>query len=262
MTEKVVVNSYFRPHPDFLVWLEENKDWTFPVNCNSAYSYEGLHDLADIDKEMQDKNPLLNEVATLIAVERHLEVLPDNPRAIGICNYRRTFDRNAVEATRDGSVVVGCGIPLGYYGNQVTIEQQYGLMHYQSDWQAFGRAVKSMKWNKFDEENFNRWKSLTFLPAPCNSFIAPRELFNMYVEDLERFLKSIKREVKETEVKRRDQYQRRAYAFLCERFLSFWAFNGLVSGWFNLKTRPLHEHLDWKEAGTEQIDNNGITRSK
>ena len=97
----------------------------------------------------------------------------------------------------------------------------------------------------YEEQTWNRWANCYYLFAPCNMFVLKREVFNMYCNDL--FKVALKLPYK-IDLTGRDDYQKRACGFLCERFTSYWMFKQCFIGNMRFIGTQAEEHLDWKPS--------------
>ena len=213
--------------------------------------------LSDLDAEMQRLNPTLNEIATILAIYHK------KPQAevqyVGLQNYRRVFDGKEIdELLQDHpDAIFARPIPLGYYGNPVTVARQYPLMHVDSDFGLFLSNLSQKSW--VDLDILNKWLKLGFLPAPCNSFVMVREHYNQFCERLEKVIMQTLKDIGLKNIANRDAYQRRAGAFLSERFTSFYCYQMLSQG-----ERVKFASLEFKENFAEkkaEVDANGTIRS-
>lgn len=251
------VNCYWKPTPEFYDWVEQNKEWVVPINANPECRYSGMENLADIDKDMQELNFTLNEISTLLAIYHRKP--PAEVQYVSLSNYRRVFDGKEIdELLQDHpDAIFGYPIQLGYYGNPVTVARQYPLMHVDSDFAAFLAHLSCQSW--VDLDCLQKWLHLNCLVAPCNSFVMVREVYNQFCERLEKVIVKTVDDIGLKNIAKRDAYQRRAGAFLSERFTSFYCFQMLSQG-----QRVKFASLEFKENFAEkkaEVDANGTIRS-
>lgn len=253
---KVITNVFWRPTPEWRTWASANSEWVLPINAHPENDY-GMTRLSDIDTEMQRLNPTLNEIATLLAIYHK------KPQAevqyVGLQNYRRVFDGKEIdELLQDHpDAIFGYPIQLGYYGNPVTVARQYPLMHVDSDFATFLANLSCQSW--VDLDCLQKWLHLNCLVAPCNSFVMVREVYNQFCERLEKVIVKTVDDIGLKNIAKRDAYQRRAGAFLSERFTSFYCFQMLSQG-----QRVKFASLEFKENFAEkkaEVDANGTIRS-
>ena len=253
---KVITNVFWRPTPEWRTWASANSEWVLPINAHPENDY-GMTRLSDLDAEMQRLNPTLNEIATILAIYHK------KPRAevqyVGLQNYRRVFDGKEIdELLQDHpDAIFARPIPLGYYGNPVTVARQYPLMHVDSDFATFLANLSCQSWVNLD--CLQQWLHLNCLVAPCNSFVMVREHYNQFCERLEKVIVKTVEDIGLKNIGKRDAYQRRAGAFLSERFTSFYCFQMLSQG-----QRVKFASLEFKENFAEkkaEVDANGTIRS-
>lgn len=253
---KVITNVFWRPTPEWRTWASANSEWILPINAHPENDY-GMTRLSDIDGEMQRLNPTLNEIATILAIYHK------KPQAevqyVGLQNYRRVFDGKEIdELLQDHpDAIFARPIPLGYYGNPVTVARQYPLMHVDSDFATFLANLSCQDWVNLD--CLQQWLHLNCLVAPCNSFVMVREHYNQFCERLEKVIVQTLDDIGLKNIRKRDAYQRRAGAFLSERFTSFYCFQMLSQG-----QRVKFASLEFKENFAEkkaEVDANGTIRS-
>lgn len=73
----------------------------------------------------------------------------------------------------------------------------------------------------YEEQTWNTWANSYCMFAPCNMFVLKREVFNMFCNDLFRVALKLPYKI---DIAGRDDYQKRACSFLCERFTSYWMY--------------------------------------
>ena len=254
---KVITNCFWKPTPKFQAWASANSDWVLPINAHPDNDYV-MPKLADFDQTLQPLNWTLNEIATLLAVYHK------KPQAeiqyIGIQNYRRVFNQQEIDKSLQDhpDAIFARPIPLGYKGQLIRLADQYPVMHVDGDWGLFLYNMSRQPW--VDLDLLQRWLNLYCLPAPCNSFIMVREVFNQFCERLEQVIVPTLKEIGLEDIAKRDAYQRRAGAFLSERFTSFYAFQMLNKG-EHVKFADLELKENFAEKQVE-MDSNGVIRSK
>lgn len=253
---KVITNVFWRPTPEWRTWASANSEWILPINAHPDNDY-GMTRLSDIDPEMQRLNPTLNEIATLLAI--YHKKPPAEVQYVGLQNYRRVFDGKEIdELLQDHpDAIFARPIPLGYYGNPVTVARQYPLMHVDYDFATFLGNLSCQSWVNLD--CLQQWLHLNVLVAPCNSFVMVREHYNQFCERLEKVIMQTLKDIGLKNIANRDAYQRRAGAFLSERFTSFYCYQMLSQG-----ERVKFASLEFKENFAEkkaEVDANGTIRS-
>lgn len=97
--------------------------------------------------------------------------------------------------------------------------------------------------NQYDENSWNEWKGNTFLFAPCNTWVMTKELMNEYCADLFDVVFDL---ISRIDVSDRDDYQKRACAFLCERYTSYWMWK--KTKYMKIFEDRMIEYPSWKPA--------------
>lgn len=83
--------------------------------------------------------------------------------------------------------------------------------------------------------------------APCNMFVMKRELFEEWCG----FIFPVLFELEEAiDLSGRDNYQRRAICFLCERVFGFWCWQR--SKYMKTKAAKITEYAEFKPAGVNE----------
>lgn len=99
----------------------------------------------------------------------------------GLCHYRRLFYDKTIEMLDSSGydIVVMEQMPLGVYGVPVNVKTQYQLYHYAEDLEVLHTVLYAH--GLLDEDAWARWCQLPLLFAPCNIFIAKRDVFKEHV---------------------------------------------------------------------------------
>lgn len=250
---KIICNIHWTPCDPLKKYLEDNKDLYVPVFgggkdvmklCNDKWLDE--HVLTDdcCEDNISDLNPILNEITSLYLIHKNLGLLDGHTANIGLCHYRRFFNKEVLEKIDTCAGILLKPIPLGVFGRPCTLEKQYELCHVKADFDILKKTMMEEE-DIFDEEVWDTWTNLYYLFAPCNMFVLKREVFNMYCKDL---LKVALKLPYKIDLTGRDDYQKRACGFLCERFTSYWMFKNCISGKMKFIVTNAEEHLDWKPA--------------
>lgn len=163
----------------------------------------------------------------------------------GLCHYRRLFHDNTINMldNADCDIVVMEQMPLGVYGVPVNVKTQYQLCHYAEDLEVLHTVLYAH--GLLDEDAWTRWCQLPVLFAPCNIFIAKRDVFKEHVSQLLDVAVAIDSRI---DVKGRDDYQQRASSFLCERADSYLLFKAMAHNKWKFGTCQIQEHKDWKPS--------------
>jgi hypothetical protein len=252
---KVLTNFYYKPTQGFENWVKENSDWAVPFNGGGSYKGYFKNQIEDRKPEL---NWMLNENSALMNVSEFPDIISD-AEAVGLQNYRRVFKKEDLECLKDYDGLVARSIRLGFYGQPVQVKTQYGLMHVPEDFTVFEYAVEDI--SSISYSSFLEWTMLYDLTAPCDTFVFKKDVFMKYLADWRKFINTVMNRLPAEELEKRDEYQRRALAFLSERFLSLWVFSQYVQGRMKFKSVDLEEHLDWKPVENRQYDADGTLRS-
>ena len=185
-------------------------------------------------------NPALNEWTSIYMVYKNIGVLPNTPANIGHCHFRRFFKREDLEDIDTCDGIVAKQMPLGVCGFPCTVKKQYELLHLSRDFDILEGLLRQTRfWN---EDSWNEWCNLRFLYAPCNVWLLKRECFNIMMKDILPVILELPHVIDIDAG--RDDYQKRACAFLGERLVSYYFWNSD----FRLLKKPLVEMKDWKPA--------------
>ena len=252
---KVLTNFYYKPVKDFENWVQENQDWAVPFNGGGSHKGYFKNQIEDRKPEL---NWMLNENSALMNIAEFPDII-SGAEAVGLQNYRRVFKKADLAYLDSYDGIVAKSIRLGFYGQPVQVKTQYGLMHVPEDFTVFEYAVEDI--SSVSYSTFLEWTMLYDLIAPCNTFVFKKDAYTEYLADWSKFIKTVMNRLPAEQLQKRDEYQRRALAFLSERFLSLWVFSQYVQGRMKFKSVDLEEHLDWKPVENRQYDANGTLRS-
>lgn len=187
-------------------------------------------------------NPVLNELTPLYLIWKHPDLLPPNTQHIGLCHYRRFFNKQFINKHIDeADGIVVNPIALSIASIPCTLKKQYAICHYEHDFEVLKDII--IETNLFDDEAYSKWCNLQCLFAPCNMFVLNRITFNMYCKDLFNVALKLPYRIK---VDGYDDYQKRACSFLCERFTSYWMYTQCLRNRISLIGTNVEAYLDWK----------------
>ena len=220
---KIICSVHWIPKTGFKELIDQNKDLYLPI-CGGSLLKDSedqwVKDNVLMDNCKKDNisvlNPILNELTTIYLVWKNLSLVGDAAN-IGFCHYRRLITREALSCIDTCDGIVAKPIMLGVVGRPCPLQTQYGLCHYEEDFDMLKQTVDEA--GLLDQEIWNEWASNMFLFAPCNCFVFKREVFNMFCKDLFKIALQLPGKI---DVSGRDDYQKRASGFLSERFTSYW----------------------------------------
>ncbi len=249
---KIICNLHWTPTEPLKKHLEENNDLIVPVFgggkevmklCNDKWLDK--HVLTDdcCKDNISDLNPILNEMTSLYLIYKNLRLLDGHTANIGLCHYRRFFPKSVLDMIDTCDGILLNPLPLGVCGRPCLLEQQYELLHVKADFDILKQTI--IDEGIYEAQTWNAWANGYYLFAPCNMFVLKREVFNMYCKDL--FKVALKLPYK-IDLTGRDDYQKRACSFLCERFTSYWMFKQCAIGNMQFIGANAEEHLDWKPS--------------
>ena len=190
----------------------------------------------DTGDNISDKNSLFNELTSIYWAWKHLEEI-GNPDFIGFNHYRKFFKREQIEDFADYDVMLARPVRLGYYGRPVNALQNYMLCHNESDLAELFSALRK----KIQLHELVQWCCEMSLYAPLNMWVMRKDIFSAYCEDMFGVMREISGSI---DLSGRDNYQKRAYAFLSERFTSIWFYTRRNS--LKVKFVEVEEHPEWK----------------
>lgn len=170
-------------------------------------------------------NPYLNEMTSIYTVWKNPDLLPPDIDAIGHAHYRRFFKAEDIDDIEKYDAIVAASASVAVAGFGCTLEKQYELCHYKEDFAVLKKTIEEE--GLMDEEAWNEWTHLDYLYAPCNVFVMRVKWFLRYCHDLFKVALKLPGRIN---VEGRDDYQRRACSFLCERFTSYWFYTRQRNG--------------------------------
>ena len=134
-----------------------------------------------------------------------------------------------------------------------SIHSQYLAAHYPSDWDKLSRSVAE-NYKDYDKELWVKWSlDYPMLIYPCNLLTMRPELFDKWMEDMFSVMMPL---VDKIDVEGRDNYQKRAWGFLSERFTSFWTLTQRIINKRSVAVCPIEFHPDWKPGGAWDVRGN------
>ena len=207
-------------------------------------SWAEQHCLADdsYDGNISSRNKTLNE-ATVLHMLLH-DIMPRTKADYyGLCHYRRFLNAASVELLEksDFDIICAPSIPMKVFGQPVDVATQYAICHYASDLNLLRDTLNAH--GLLDEGTWSKWLGLSILFAPCNIFVAKKEVFKEHASALLDVAVDIDSQLN---VSRRDNYQKRAASFLTERANSYLMFKALEQKKWHIGEASIEEHLDWK----------------
>lgn len=136
---------------------------------------------------------------------------------VGFCHYRRFFPDDAVSSAASHDITVGKPV----FPCRLSLEKQYAAYHVAKDLDTCLETLSYMDpafWVGFSE--YVRTSCVNY--APCNMFLMRNDLFREWC----RFVFPVLFELEgKIDVSGRDNYQRRALCFLCERIFGYWVWS-------------------------------------
>lgn len=200
------------------------------------------------EDNISDLNKQLNELTTLYFAWKNKELCGiDKVDYIGFNHYRRLFDLNDLADLDDYDCIISNPIYATFCGKWVDVALQYICAHYRKDLQLL---CSMMSDKGYSEKELLEWGSLGSLFAPFNSFVMKKDMFDKYCADLFDVIFAIKDKI---DLSNRDDYQKRALAFLSERFTSFWFWRRWKYDNLKLKAVDLVCHEDWKPKNSGDL---------
>lgn len=197
----------------------------------------------DFEDNIAHLNRSFCELTSLYLVLKNTNALAGNAKLLGLGHYRRWLpldkSQKAIEELGQDAVLAS---PIGI-GLCKNIYHQYCAAHFKEDFHKLIEATLASNFEWLTMQKLEEWLSLPYLVFPCNLVIAKRETFLSWAADIFKVALPL---YKQIDVAGRDNYQKRAMSFLCERLTSLW--------WYchtdTLKLACINhiEHLDWKPS--------------
>lgn len=137
---QIIMTLHWTPPQELKDYIDANKDLVVPI-CGGA-------SLKDSDDEWVKKNvlmddcrpdnishlnPQLNELTNVYLIWKNISLLDSDVANIGNEHYRRFFSRESINDIDSYDGIIANPIGLGVAGFPCTLEQQYGLCHYEED---------------------------------------------------------------------------------------------------------------------------------
>jgi hypothetical protein len=265
MNAKLITTVHWNVPDQFKQHVDETGNFHFLVFGGGRKRLEGLKDAwllehctpddYNADDNISELNPYLNEMTSIYTVWKNPELLGKDIDAIGHAHYRRFFSLDDVKDIERCDGIIAAPVSLGVAGFGCTLEKQYELCHVKEDFDILKQTIEEE--GLMDSEVWDKWTKLNYLYAPCNLFLLRRECFNRYCADVFNVALKLPDRI---DVAGRDDYQRRACSFLCERFTSYWFFRQSFRGWMKLKEQSCQFHPEWK--ATNSTDSRGCFNGK
>lgn len=192
----------------------------------------------DVGDNISRHNGLLNEMTAIYWFWKHLSEF-GSPEYVGFNHYRRFFKLEDLSDIGDFDIIVAKPVfscPMPY-----SIAWQYNHYHVIQDLQRCCDEIKKFK-PGFQSDFVDYVNSTGVNFAPCNMFVMKRELFQEWCEFVFELLFRLETVI---DVSGRDNYQKRALAFLTERVFGFWCWDKMKNG-FKAKQLDMIEKLEFK----------------
>lgn len=264
MKTKLITTVHWAVPEEFKKHVEESNGLYFLVFGGGSKRLEELNDswlkercVPDDTNEdnISNLNPYLNEMTSIYTVWKNQGLLPPDTEAIGHAHYRRFFTQEDVDELDKYDALIASPASVRVAGFGCTLEKQYTLCHFKEDFDILKNTIEEV--GLMDKEVWSEWTQLGYLYAPCNLFVLRREWFDKYCSDLFKVALKLPERI---DVTGRDDYQRRACSFLCERFTSYWFYTQVKRGRMKVVEKPCQFHPEWK--ATNSTDTRGCYNGK
>ena len=252
MSLKIITNIFYKPTEEFKRYMSKiNQDNNF-VLVNGGASLKNSDDAWVKDNVIFDNtgdnishlNNRLNELTSMYFAWKNQKLCGiDKADYIGFNHYRRLFNLETLKDLKcEGAVSEP--VKIIYAKKWLDVTLQYICAHYAEDFKAFCVALKDAG---FPINLIKEWSKLGYLIAPFNTFVVRRDYFDKYCNDLFSIIFKLNDII---DVSDRDDYQKRALAFLSERFTSFWFYHKLIKDKIMLREVKLDIHENWKPVNS------------
>jgi len=179
-------------------------------------------------------NKALNEMTSIWWARQSMEKI-GNPDYVGFNHYRRFFDMDAVRRISDGAIYIAKQIRCPY-----PLEWQYGYYHVSQDLATCTAVLSELCRNGDSFARYMRTHTDNF--APMNMFVMRRDFFEEWCDFAFPVLLELERRI---DVSDRDNYQKRAVCFLCERMFGWWCWE--KSQVVDVRELDVVERLEFKD---------------
>ena len=259
MKVKNIVNHYWCPNDLCKEWVEKSGEMFIHTTANDnllkdGWCYDHLLFERDFYDNIANLNRRLNELTSAYLAWKNKDKLGLlDVDYIGLCHYRRFFMQDVLQRTieeHSPDIVAMPPAPIGVCRN---IHSQYCAAHYPDDWDKLAKSVAD-NYKDYDKELWVKWSlDYPMLIYPCNLLTMRPELFDKWMEDMFSVMMPL---VDKIDVEGRDNYQKRAWGFLSERFTSFWTLTQRIINKRSVAVCPIEFHPDWKPGGAWDVRGN------
>lgn len=238
------MNLYYEPTKMLTDYIDKCKGFYIPINCGNLKipsPSDWCKKNVQFEDEMQNNisylNPKLNEMTAIYAYWKNFKWKKLD--YIGFNHYRRIFKLDQLQDCKKYDAMVMKSIPMRIVKLKPgivepksrddveivsgTIEQGYDVCHNINDFKIMENVVKQTSFGKY----FDEWKNQSILNAPCNMFFMKKDMFDSYCKYIFKILFNLEMKIYLTG---RDNYQKRALAFLSERLTSLFFYNSIKNG--------------------------------
>ena len=254
---KLITTVHWNVPQKFKDYIDNNKDNHFLVFGGGKKRLESLNDKwllenCTPDDARQDNiselNPYLNEQTSIYLVYKNMDLLPSDTKTIGHAHYRRFFSKEDLKQMQFCDAIVAYPASVNVAGFGCTLEKQYELCHVKEDFQILKQTIEEV--GLMDKDVWWWWTHLNYLYAPCNIFCMTKNWFVNYCNDLFKVALKLPERI---DVSGRDDYQRRACSFLCERFASYWFYLHDFRHAMRIVEKPCQFHPEWKATNSFDV---------
>ncbi len=213
----------------------------------------------DFEDNISKMNPHFCELTSMYAAWKNLSKDWSQDDTVQHSHYRKTLDMYDCNPDIDGNPTIRTApkYPMVFQTSRgqfrrCDIREGTLICHPRQSWEAMETVVMEFgSWR--DNQDFDVWKKLPYMPAPINIWSMPVSKFREYCEWMFPRVMEIDRMIPYDAEEYRTAYQRRALSFIGERLFSFWAWSRDRRG--ELTAVPTHWTLhdglksitDWQE---------------
>jgi len=247
---KIVMNVYYNPVDGLRKLIEGSNGLYVPViggadgNGYCTDDWCKSHLLRDdVGENISSRNGRLNELTSIYWYWKN-RMISDKPKYVGYNHYRRFFPLEQLSDVEKYDIIAAKPFPMVFRnaGDNRTIncdiEFGYKICHVYTDWLEMELELAKLGYDTCI------WKRLPYLPYSCNMFVMKTELFDEYCNFAFPILDRLDGRIN---TDGRDNYQKRAMAFLSERLFSFWVFHKRVDCGCSVKEVDTVFKPEWKD---------------
>ena len=251
----IILNLYYQPPKALEDLIKHNTNLYIPINSGnlavpvkSEFARKHVHFEDEMKDNISHLNSKLNEMTAIYAYWKNLMKDADY---VGHNHYRRLFRIEDLNDIAEYDVIDAKPIPMLFNMSYFTgspipnfvstdIKNGYAICHKIEDWNKMEALLKKTPYYV----DFEDWSKQSCLTSPCNMFVMKKKIFEEYCNFVFPILFDLEQKIN---LESRDGYQRRALAFISERFTSLFIYSKKNQGYRVKSLEPLYFE-GWKPS--------------